>query len=308
MVQLDQNNRQVLMARTFVIVTDSTCDLPKDLREKYSIEYLAMNYVIDEKEYEASLDWEAHSSKEFYDLMRGGKFIKTTMVPADTYLRFFDKCQEEGKDILYVSCSSGLSGSYNVALSLATEYMSTHSDITIRCVDSRISSLGQGYLTILATQMRDEGKSIEEIATHIETIRQTVNQNGTVSSFEYLKRCGRVKFMKAFFGDLIGIKPILISDEAGMNVPVKKIKGARASLMEIAKLTAESAINPEEQTLFISHADAIDSANFVRDEALKIAKFKDVVISTIAPIVGASVGPGTVIAFAVGKPNNEISE
>lgn len=295
------------MAKEYVIVTDSTCDLDGELRSKYDIEYLAMNYLVEETEYKASLDWTSHSPKEFYDLMRSGKFIKTTMVPAETYLEYFDKCQEAGRDILYISCSSGLSGSYNVALSLAKEYMESH-DIKIVCVDSRISSLGQGCLTIKASQMRDEGKTIDEVASYIESIKQTVNQFGTVSSFEYLKRCGRVKFMKAFFGDLIGIKPILISDPNGMNVPVKKVKGARASLLEIAKDVAECAINPEEQTLYISHADAIDSANLVKEEALKIAKFKDVVIGTIAPIVGASVGPGTVIAFAIGEEVKEISE
>lgn len=306
MTSRGQNNRQVNMAKTFVIVTDSTSDLSKELREQYNIEYVAMNYIVDDTEYKASLDWESHSVKEFYDLMRNGKFIKTTMVPVNTYLDFFENCASEGKDILYIACSSGLSGSYNVALANAKEFMASHEGMTIRCVDSKISSLGQGFMAIKASQMRDEGKTIDEIADYIESIKLSVNQFATVSSFEYLKRCGRVKLMKAFFGDLIGIKPILISDSTGTNVPVKKVKGARASLIELANETVAEAINPEEQTLYISHADAIDSALFVKGEILKQVNFKDVVIGTIAPIVGASVGPGTVSVYVLGKEVGEV--
>lgn len=297
------------MAESFVIVTDSTSDLNKELREKYDIEYVAMNYLVDDTEYPASLDWESHSTKDFYDLMRNGKLVKTTMVPATTFTAFFDKCYAEGrKNILYIACSSGLSGSYNMSLKLIEEFCTSHEDMTIIAVDSKISSLGEGFLAMKASEMRAEGKSMKEIADYLESIKLNINQFATVATLNYLVKSGRMKPMKGFFGDLVGIKPILISDATGTNVAVKKVKGAHASLMEIVNLTVTSAIKPEEQTLYISHADNLESATFLRDEIMKRAPFKDAVISTIAPIVGASTGPGTLCTFCLGPEVGVVNE
>ncbi len=287
--------------KPFAVITDSTSDLGKDLREKYDILYTPMNYIIGEEEYPAMLDWESHSAKEFYDMMRNGIQIRTTQVPRETYTRIFTEQIEAGKDVLYISCSSALSGSINIARMIAKELLETYPHAKICCVDSLISSLGQGYLVIQAAEMRDAGKSVEETASYIESIRLKENQFGTVGNLEYLRRVGRVTASSAFFGNLFGVKPIIISDKAGQNYAMKKAKGALNAKKEIAALLAEATENPEEQTLYISHADALDDAEQLRDEILKFAPFKDCYINYIAPIVGASVGPGTIIAFGFGK-------
>lgn len=287
--------------RTFTVVTDSTSDLGKDLREKYDILYTPMNYVIEEKEYPALLDWESHSAKDFYDMMRNGVHIRTTQVPRDTYVRTFTEILESGKDVLYISCSSALSGSINIARVVAKELMEAYPDAKVCCVDSLISSLGQGYLVMQAAQMRNAGKSAEETAAYIESIRLRVNQVGTVGSLEYLRRAGRVTASSAFFGNLFGVKPLIISDKIGQNFAIKKAKGALNAKREIAAMLAEVTENAENQTLYITHADALEDAEQLRDEILKIAPFKDCYINFIAPIVGASVGPGTIIAFGFGK-------
>ncbi len=287
--------------RTFAVVTDSTSDLGRDLREKYDILYTPMNYVIEDKEYPALLDWENHSAKEFYDMMRNGVHIRTTQVPRDTYVRTFTEILESGKDVLYISCSSALSGSINIARVVAKELTETYPDAKICCVDSLISSLGQGYLVMQAAEMRDAGKTAEETAAYIESIRLKVNQCGTVGSLEYLRRAGRVTASSAFFGNLFGVKPIIISDKIGQNLAVKKTKGMLNAKKEIAAMLAEATEGAENQTLYITHADALEDAEQLRDEILKIAPFKDCYINYIAPIVGASVGPGTIIAFGFGK-------
>ena len=287
--------------RTFTVVTDSTSDLGKDLREKYNILYTPMNYVIDEAEYPAMLDWESHSAKDFYDMMRKGVHIRTTQVPRDTYMRTFTKILESGNDVLYISCSSALSGSINIARVVAKELMESYPDAKICCVDSLISSLGQGYLVMQAAQMCNDGKSVEETAAYIESIRLKENQFGTVGSLEYLRRAGRVTASSAFFGNLFGVKPIIISDKIGQNLAVKKVKGALNAKKEIAAMLAEATEDAENQTLYITHADALEEAEQLRDEILKVAPFKDSYINYIAPIVGASVGPGTIIAFGFGK-------
>lgn len=285
----------------FAILTDSTVDLTPDYLEKYDIDYAPMNYTIDGKEYPALLDWSIHSAKQFYDFMRNGVIIKTTQVPVNVYEEKFEKYLKEGKDVLYISCSSALSGSINTATSVAKELKEKYPERTIRCVDSLISSLGQASLVIEASRNRAEGKDVNEVADHIEAIRLTRHQYATVDNLEYLKRCGRVSAASAFFGNFFGIHPLIISDKIGQNYAVRKIKGARNVIPELAEEAAKNAINPEEQTLFISHADSEDQAIALREAIFEKVFFKDCYISTIGPIVGASVGPGTIIAFVNGE-------
>lgn len=286
--------------REFVIFGDSTCDLDKDLRAKFGVEYVAMNYSIDDIEYVASLDFESHSAKEHYDLMRSGKRVFTTQVPRNVYYDAFKAALDEGKDLLYVSCSSALSASINTAMLVAKELNENAGEQRIFCVDSLISSLGQGYLLMCASKKRQEGLSAEQTAAYLEQIRLKVNQCGTVESMEYLRRAGRVKASKAFLGNLFGVKPIIISDIKGQNYAYKKAKGitnARAAIADHIVDAADGAYD----TLLISHADCEKDALLLRDEILKRAEFKQIIIGYIGPIVGASVGPGTVIAFTFGK-------
>ena len=287
--------------KNFVIFADSTCDLNAEMRKTHGIEYVKMNYVIDDKEYPADLDWGIHSVKEYYDLMRGGKRVRTTQVPRETYEEAFTKVLEAGMDAVYISCSSALSGSIGLAELVSKELEGRYPDNRIYCVDSLCSSLGQGYMLLRASKLRAEGKTAQETAADIEANRLKVNQAGTVGSLEYLRRAGRVKASKAFFGNLFGVKPIIISDVIGQNYAVKKAKGTVNAYKEIASMMAEAAIEPEKQCLYISHADVPQAAEQLKEEILKAAPFQEVHISTIGPIVGASVGPGTIIAFCHGK-------
>ena len=285
--------------KNFIILTDSTSDLDKDTRGQYGIEYVPMNYSVDETEYVASLDWESHSYKDFYDLMRGGKRVFTTQVPQNVFYDAFTAAAKEGKDILYISCSSALSASIKTAVVVAEEVKKEYPDTEIFCVDSLISSLGQASLVIMAAEKRNEGKGVKETAEYIESVRLCVNQCGTVESMEYLRRAGRIKASKAFFGNLFGVKPLIISDRKGQNYAYKKVKGmpnARAAIAEHIKQAADG----DYGTLYISHADCEEEAMRIRDAILSVAPFKEVKLGVIGPIVGASVGPGTVIAFCFG--------
>lgn len=284
----------------YVIFGDSTCDLDKALREKYDIEYVAMNFSVDDEEYVASLDWEGHSAKEHYDLMRQGKRVFTTQVPQTVFYDAFKNVLSEGKDVLYISCSSALSASVKTAMVVANELASEFPNNKVYCVDSLISSLGQGYLLMQASIKRSEGLSAEETAKYIEDIRLCVNQSGTVDSMEYLRRAGRIKASKAFFGNLFGVKPIIISDKKGQNFAAKKVKGASNARAVIAE-DIVSAADGNYDTLLLAHADCEKDIILLRDEILKRAEFKEVIMGYIGPIVGASVGPGTVIAFTFGK-------
>ncbi len=285
----------------FAILADSTSDLKPESLKEYNIDYVNMNYVVDGREYPAMLEWTSHSPKEFYDIMRSGKRITTTQVSQNTFIDKMTFYLEQGIDILYLACSSALSGSINLGHNVACELMEKYPGREIICIDTLISSLGQGYLAILAAKLRSEGKSLTEVAQYIEGMKLTVNQVATVENLDYLKQAGRVKASSAFFGNLFGVKPIIISDAIGQNYAIKKVKGAINVRNEIVNMICELAVEPENQTLFISHADNIAVAENWRDAIMEKVPFKDCYINYIAPIVGASVGPGTVDVYFVGK-------
>ncbi|MBR4017354.1 MAG: DegV family EDD domain-containing protein, partial [Oscillospiraceae bacterium] len=217
----------------------------------------------------------------------------------ETYHQAFTDAIAAGKDVIYISCSSALSASINVARLVAAELTDQHPEASIYCIDSLISSLGQGYLAMEASRKREAGLSAAENAAYIESIKLCVNQCGTVASLEYLRRAGRIKASKAFFGNLFGVKPIIISDRTGNNYAYKKAKGAVNARIAIAEHICQAADGVYEE-LLVSHADCIEEANLLIEEILKIAPFQKVTVSIIGPIVGASVGPGTVIAFCHG--------
>ena len=153
--------------KDFIILTDSTADICKELRDTYNIDYVAMNITYDNKEYKASLDWEEYSPKELYDLMRNGKRVRTTQVPYSVYYDKFEQCAKSNLDVLYISCSSALSGSVNVARTVKDEIIEKYPDIKINVVDSLISSLGQASIVIKACILKQEGKTIDEVTQYL---------------------------------------------------------------------------------------------------------------------------------------------
>lgn len=287
--------------RDFIILTDSTSDLGKEICEKYQIEYAAMNIVYNGKEMKASLDWDEYTPKELYDVMRRGTRVMTNQVPAVTFENIFTKYAKENKDVLYISCSSALSGSINTARIVKDDVIDKYPEMKIICVDSLISCLGQGLLTIDASKKRSEGKTIEEVADYLNQNKLKMNQFATVESLEYLKRAGRVKTSTAFFGNIFSVKPIIISDVKGQNYAYKKIKGRRASLLELVESVNQRIVDPENQIIGIGHADSIEDANFIKEHLEKEIKCAGFYVNYIGPIVGASVGPGTVSVFFKGK-------
>jgi DegV family protein with EDD domain len=286
--------------KDFVIFGDSTCDLDLTTRQQWNIDYIPMTYTVDDQEYPASLDWESHGVKEYYDLMRSGKRVYTAQIAINVCREKFLAAIEAGKDVVYIACSSALSSSYQTACVIARELEESHPGAKIYCVDALISILGQGLLVVEAARQRQAGKSAEETAAYIESIRLNVNMVGYPGSLEYLRRAGRVKASSAFFGNLFGVKPILISDRQGNNYALKKVKGIANARNAVVEMVLEAATE-ETDTLYLVHADCEAEANAIRDAVLSRRSFDKVITGTIGPIVGASVGPGMVGAFLYGK-------
>lgn len=282
------------------IITDSCSDLSGELLTKYDIDYAKMTTVCEDVQQEASLLWEYYSPKELYDKIRNGIRVTTTQVPPEEFTRIFDLYIND-YDIVYIGCSTKQSGSVNTAAVIAKQYKEKYPDSSIYCIDSLNASIGEGMLAIKAAEMRDEGKSAKEIFDSVSAMRNNVREFITVHTLEYLRRCGRVKATAAFFGNLMGVKPILISDANGAQTPVKKVKGRKNSFAEIVDLMKENITDSEDQTIYLVHADC-DPAEIeaLKNETLSKIKCKDVLPLYIGPIIGASVGPDAIGLFAFG--------
>ncbi|MCQ2572611.1 MAG: DegV family protein [Treponema sp.] len=287
--------------RPVKIITDSCSDLPKDLREKYDIDYVRMKTVYEGKETWASLDFEYYTPKELYDIMRAGNRVFTNQVPTEEFERVFGSYLEKGMDIIYIGCCLKQSGSVNTGAVVRRKLLEKYTDANVFCVDSLNACIGEGMLAIRCAEYRDQGMDAKTIYEKIIPERKTVNEFVTVHTLDCLKRAGRVKASSAFFGNLFGVKPILIADYEGNQFALKKVKGRQASLQEVVSLMKEAVIKPEEQTCYLMHADCEEEAKELAEIVKKEIPFKEIKIGLIGPIIGASVGPDTIGLWAFGK-------
>ena len=243
------------MARPVQILTDSCSDMPKELREKYNIDYVKMNTVYEGKETPASLDFEYYTPKELYDTMRNGGRVTTTQVPPAEFERAFSQYLSEGKDVVYIGCALKQSSSVNTGTVVAKRLLQDNPEAKIFCIDALNACFGEALLAIRASEYRDQGMDAQAIADKVMGDRNFVNEYCTVHTLDYMKRAGRITASKAFFGNLFGVKPIIIADRVGAQVGYKKAKGRQTSMQEIVNLLKESIVDPENQTVFVLHGD-----------------------------------------------------
>lgn len=287
--------------RPVKILTDSCSDLPRELREKYDIDYARMKTDRDGVEQWASLDYEYYTPKELYDPIRAGKRVLTTQVPPEEFDRIFRQYLAQGYDIVYIGCSLKQSSSVNTGEVVAQKLRSEYPDAFISSIDSLNASVGEGLLAIRAAEYRDAGFSAQDITEKIKAERNNVNEYVTVHNLDALKRAGRVKASSAFFGNLLGVKPILISDVEGYQTPVKKVKGRQNSLREMVNMMKDSIVDPRKQCIYIVHSDCAEEAEVLRQMVNEAIPGASTYIGYIGPIIGASIGADALGIFAFGR-------
>lgn len=285
------------------IITDSCSDLTAELLEKYNIDYVKMNTVEDGVQSPAELTWSYEDAHRLYDTIRSGKRITTTQVSVEEFITVFTKYLEEGYDIVYIGCASKQSGSVNTGAVTARNLLEKYPESKIYCIDALNASIGEGMLAIEAAKLAEEGKSADEINAHILSVRKTVQEFATVHTLEHLKKAGRVSAPSAFFGNLMGVKPILVADTEGAQAAFKKVKGRQNSMKEIVELLSENILDPENSTVYLAHADcSADEVDALKEMIMEKISPKEIYTCIIGPIIGASVGPDTIGVWAFGKP------
>ena len=288
--------------RKVKIITDSCADLNAEQLQKYDIAFAKMSTSCDGVESVASLTWTEKDAHEHYNKMRDGKRIVTAQVSSPEFKRIFEEYLKQDMDIVYIGCSSKQSGSVNTGYVTAKKLMAEYEGSTIICIDSLNASMGEGMLVIEAAKMANGGATATEIEEHILGVRKKVNQYVTVHSLDALKRAGRVKGSAAFFGNLMGVKPIIIADANGDQAAYKKVKGRQKSFEEIVALLKSTMIEPENQVVYRTHADcAKEEIDGLVELIKKEIPCQDVEVGYIGPIIGASIGPDAVGIWGFGQ-------
>ncbi len=292
--------------KRFQVLTDSTSDIEKVFREELEIDYVKMLFNQDGVEYMADLDWGSISPHTYYQRMSKGSRSTTGLATYAEFESKFREYLEKGIDILYISCSSKLSGSVNNGRLVAAELLKEFPDRTIVCFDSLRSCYAQAIMAIDAAKMSLEEKELKEVVNYLEENRLNYQVHATVDTLQFLKLSGRVKASTAFFGDLFGVKPIIVSDAKGNNYAYKKVKGRKNSLNEMINIIKDRMIDPENSILFIEHADKVEDAEYIANSLKDFVK--EIHISYIGPIIGATIGPGAITCSFYGKQVDFSSE
>ena len=284
----------------FKLMTDSTADLPQEYLEEHGIGCVNLSYIVDDVVYGhgQEMPW-----KEFYASMRSGKMPTTSQVNPEEAKAYFEKLLEESKEILYLAFSSGLSGTYNSGRIAAQELMEERGDCKIIVIDTLSASLGEGLLVHKAVSMRDEGKTIEETAEWIMSHRLNLVHVFTVDDLFHLYRGGRVSKTTAVLGTLASIKPKLHVDDEGHLTVIGKVRGRKKSLVALVDYMEEKmgSFRKDNDIVFISHGDALEDAEAVRDMIKERFGIENFLISNIGPTIGSHAGPGTIALFFMGE-------
>ena len=287
----------------YVIMTDTTADLPESYIQEHQLSILSLSYTIEGKTYDRENPLDV---REFYAKMRDGSMPTTSQANPEQAKAAFTACLKEGKDVLYISFSSGLSGTCGSGMVAAQEIQEEgeYPGQKIVVIDSLSASLGEGLLVHKAVMLKEAGKSMEEVADWVEKNKLHLCHNFTVDDLFHLHRGGRVSKATAILGTMINIKPVLHVDDEGHLIAIGKVRGRKKSLSALVDRMAEQIKGYEDQNdvVFISHGDCMEDAEYVKklvQERFGIEKF---VINHVGPTIGAHSGPGTVALFFMGNP------
>ena len=285
----------------FQIFTDSCSDLTKEMREQSGVDYFRMNIVVAGEQHPADLNWDEYSPEQLYAWVADTKnHCKTTLVAADEFETKIRACFEKGVDVLYLGCSGKLTGSMNVFNLVGQELKEEFPDRKMVGVDTCLACMGEGMLAMKAAELQKEGKSLEEVVEWVEANKAKFNQFASVSTLTYLKEAGRVSATSAFFGNIIGVKPIFISDKVGHNYVVEKAKGTKNAVNRVFEMTKEVIDKEACDTVYVGQGMAQEQAATLKKRLEEELGVK-VVEFWIGPIIGVTCGPGVFATFCFGK-------
>lgn len=282
----------------FKILTDSCCNLPEYMIDEFGLEVFPLTFMVDGHEHQSYLKGEVTDLSKFYDMMREGKVITTSLPNLDSARKLMAAQLEEGHDVLYLGFSSGLSGTFDAIRLLMDELASEYPDRKLYAVDTLAASGGQGLLVWHACQLARAGASVEEVRDWVEENKLHMAHWFTVDDLMFLFRGGRVSRTSAWAGTILNIKPVMHVDDEGHLIPLDKVRGRRKSLDALVEHMAQTGNAPlSEQMVFITHGDCLEDAQYLEGRVRERFGVADVMVNYVDPVIGAHSGPGTMALF-----------
>ena len=283
----------------YIIMTDSACDLPAELVDTRNIEVIPLTVTMDGKSFPHYPDGRNMSVKDFYAALRSGKMAGTSAANIEQFKDAMTPFLKDGKDILYLGLSSGLTSTVDAGNMAAKELMDEFPSRKVYIIDSLCASLGFGALVLYAADKRDSGAVIDEVRDYIEDLKLHLCHWFTVDDLFHLKRGGRVSAATAILGSALNVKPVLHVDDDGHLINVSKARGRAASIKALYQHMVDTGMDIQSQTVYISHGDCEADALKLRDLVYQTG-VKNIVINPIGPVIGAHSGPGTLALFFLG--------
>ncbi|MCI2055679.1 MAG: DegV family protein [Oscillibacter sp.] len=287
--------------RDFVIMTDSCCDMTGRMAQELELDVLPLTLHMDGADYRNMLDGSEIGFEDFYAKVRSGATASTSAVSVGDFQSRMREHLERNEDILCINFSSALSTTYQSACIAADDLRPEFPDAKIFVVDSLCASLGQGLLVYLCAQEKKLGRTIDEVHTFAEVTKGHVCHWFTVDDLNHLKRGGRINAATALFGTMLSIKPVMHVDDGGHLTAVGKARGRKTSLVALVDHMEETAIDPGNQTVFISHGDCEGDALFLAEEIRRRFGTEHIYINYVGPVIGNHSGPGTMALFFLGN-------
>ena len=288
----------------FAIIADITCDLGEQFQKEYDINVVPGHVVIPGKgDIQSFLKWEIISREEFYSALKKDPASFATSPPNTTeFALVMEKFAAENTDMLVMTISGGMSGTFGFACKAAEEVTAKYPNIKIRCIDTLRFGPGFGLMAIHASMLRESGLSLDEVADKIEADKNRYHQAGWLDDLSFVAKKGRLTHSKAFFGTLVGVKPIGEFDYTGMTTVIGKAKGTRSAFSALIDYISETIEDPSEQIIFIAQTNRLPQAQEYKRLIEEKFKPKAVYINDVFPACGVNIGPGLMAAYYVGKP------
>ena len=285
----------------YVILTDSSADLTAELVAELGVEVIPLSFTMEDKTYFNYPDNRDIDPADFYARLRGGAMATTAAVNVADYTEAMEPILKEGKDVLVLAFSSGLSATCHSAQIAAGGLMEQYPDRKVYVVDTLCASLGQGLLVWYAANLKKQGKTMEEVRDWTEEHKLNLCHWFTVDDLHFLKRGGRISSATAVLGTMLSIKPVMHVDNEGHLIKVGTARGRNASLKALVDHMEQTVLDLKGQSIFISHGDCLADAQKVADDIRARFGVEDIVINYVGPVIGAHSGPGTVALFFMGS-------
>ena len=280
---------------SFAVFADGSANLPKSMLDGISL--LPCEYTVDGEPQTYWGDVDSFDAHEFYDGLKIGKTVRTSLLNTQLFLSRFGTILTKGTDIIYISMSSGISGTYNAARLAAEELMELYQGRFVHVVDSLGCGFGSGLLAVKAAELSKQGMSARAAANILDQEVPHCCQYFTVDDLSFLKKTGRVSGMTAKIGTVLNIKPVLFGDPTGHIISCAKVRGRRKAIETLVKKYEEKRIKSGEQRICISHGDCLEDAEILAGLVRKITPECPITICQHEPFSGAHVGPGMLGLF-----------